>query len=164
LAVQSRDLRGLFDILPAASRFSPTSSPNAADHEVELAIYTSRVWAVSTSGKETNTIVLSEQAGANDLFFGEFGEGEGYDKYVEIYNGTGSAIDLSQYLLAAQMYGDGEYPDYGDPWERFCLLSPTTRYLEHGQTIVIVNGGGPSGQKADPAMTNALDRERGGLC
>ncbi len=148
---------GLSNTLPSGQQvFTNIVTERLPTNEVELAIYTSRVWAVSTSGKETNTIVLSEQAGANDLFFGEFGEGEGYDKYVEIYNGTGSAIDLSQYLLAAQMYGDGEYPDYGDPWERFCLLSPTTRYLEHGQTIVIVNGGGPSGQKADPAMTNAL--------
>jgi hypothetical protein len=44
-------------------------------NEVALSVYTSRVWVTSTSDKQTNTIVLSERAGADDLFFGEFGEG-----------------------------------------------------------------------------------------
>jgi hypothetical protein len=70
--------------------------------EVALAVYTSRVWVTSVSDKEITTISLSEQGGADDLFFGEFGEGNNYDKYVELYNGTGAAIDLSQYFLASQ--------------------------------------------------------------
>lgn len=36
---------------------------------------------------------------ATDLFFSEYHEGSGFDKYVEIFNGTGSAVDLSQYRV-----------------------------------------------------------------
>ncbi|MGD9611281.1 MAG: lamin tail domain-containing protein [Kiritimatiellia bacterium] len=105
--------------------------------EVALAVYTSRVWVTSTSDKTTNTISLSEQGGADNLFFGEFGEGNNYDKYVEIYNGTGSAIDLSQYAMARQNYDPQKYVT----WSNWCMLSPETYWLEHGATVAILNGG-----------------------
>ena len=37
---------------------------------------------------------------ASDLIISEVAEGSSYNKYMEIYNGTGSAIDLSDYALA----------------------------------------------------------------
>ena len=123
---------------------------------VTLGVYTSRVWMTAVSGKATNTLFMEGMAGATDLFFGEFGEGEGYDKYVEIYNGTGGSIDLSQYYLKVQM-NPSDYEDYTqNTWSRTSYLATNTFWLDHGETIVIANGGGPSGQKADPALTNAL--------
>lgn len=125
-------------------------------NDVTLGVYTTRVWMTAVSGKATNTIFMEGRAGATDLFFGEFGEGNVYDKYVEIYNGTGGTIDLSQYQIAHQNYGPGITPDYTKPWTNFCRLAATETLLPHGTTMLILNGS-PNG-KIDPAMTNALTK------
>ena len=44
-------------------------------------------------------------AATSELFFSEYIEGSGYNKVVEIYNGTGGAIDLSAYTL--ELYSNG---------------------------------------------------------
>ncbi|MDD4117393.1 MAG: autotransporter-associated beta strand repeat-containing protein [Kiritimatiellae bacterium] len=143
-------LAGLSNTLPSGQQiFTNVVTERLPTNEVDLAVYTSRVWAVSTSGKETNTIVLSEQAGAGDLFFGEFGEGNNYDKYVELYNGTGAAIDLSLYFMANQQYGEsygeGYMPTQEDyltkGWANVFPLAHETTWLEHGTTIAVINGG-----------------------
>jgi len=36
---------------------------------------------------------------SSDLFISEYAEAKNYDKYIEIFNGTGSTIDLSNYTL-----------------------------------------------------------------
>ena len=35
----------------------------------------------------------------SDLIISEYAEGSGYNKYIEIYNGTGSSVDLSDYQV-----------------------------------------------------------------
>lgn len=40
-----------------------------------------------------------------DLFFSEYVEGSSYNKAVEIYNGTGAPVDLSQYTI--ELYSNG---------------------------------------------------------
>ncbi|NCD23779.1 MAG: hypothetical protein EOL90_12710, partial [Spartobacteria bacterium] len=117
--------------------FSNVVDRRAATGEVAIATYTSRVWVTSVSDKTTETISLSEQGGADDLFFGEFGEGNNFDKFVELYNGTGAAIDLSQYYLASQTTEDQKYVT----WNHIFPLSTTTLWLEHGTTLAILNGG-----------------------
>ena len=34
-----------------------------------------------------------------DLFFSEYAEGSSYNKYIEIYNGTGAPVDLAFYEI-----------------------------------------------------------------
>jgi endonuclease/exonuclease/phosphatase family metal-dependent hydrolase len=119
--------------------------------DVVLGTYTSRVWMTAVSGKETNTLFMEGASGADDLFFGEFGEGNNWDKYVEIYNGTGGSIDLSQYLMASQTTVDDKWLT----WEHFSRLSPTTYWLGHGETIVILNGG-HDGEVSGSDTVNAL--------
>ena len=46
---------------------------------------------------------------ASDLFFSEYSEGSGNNKYLEIYNGTGESVDLSSYLI--------RYITNGQSWE-----------------------------------------------
>ncbi|MCC6840229.1 MAG: lamin tail domain-containing protein [Flavobacteriales bacterium] len=78
---------------------------------------------VSTSPTFGNTVA------ATDLFFSEYVEGGGSNKYVEVYNGTGAAVDLSQYEL--QLFSNG-------------ASSPTTTEslsgtLADGATVVYAN-------------------------
>ena len=48
---------------------------------------------------------------AIDLFISEYAEGSGTNKYVEIFNGTGQDVDLSQYQLWKVTNG-GTWPEY----------------------------------------------------
>lgn len=43
--------------------------------------------------------------GATDLFFSEYVEGSSNNKYLEIFNGTGSSVDLSDYSI--ELYSNG---------------------------------------------------------
>ena len=36
---------------------------------------------------------------SSDLFFSEYAEGSSNNKYMEIYNGTGATVDLSEYAF-----------------------------------------------------------------
>ncbi len=118
---------------------------------VTLGVYTSRVWMTSVSGKSTNTLFMEGMAGATDLFFGEFGEGRRWDKYVEIYNGTGGSVNLGDYMMAMKRNS------YTAPWEQWYRLPATN--LDHGKTILILNG--EMENRTNPnatlgEMTNAL--------
>jgi len=51
-----------------------------------------------------------------DLFFSEWGEGSSNNKYLEIYNGTGAAVDLSNYSISkctngCDTNGEWDYPN-----------------------------------------------------
>ena len=46
----------------------------------------------------TGVIVVNSQP-TSDLFISEYGEGSGYNKYIEIYNPTGTSVDLSNYQI-----------------------------------------------------------------
>ncbi|MBN2829863.1 MAG: endonuclease [Candidatus Cloacimonetes bacterium] len=48
-------------------------------------------------------------SGATDLIISEYVEGSGYNKAIEIYNGTGSTVDLSNYSLKKQVNGVGDF-------------------------------------------------------
>tara|TARA_Y100000294_G_scaffold149840_1_gene146876 strand:- start:1423 stop:4308 length:2886 start_codon:yes stop_codon:yes gene_type:complete len=60
--------------------------------------------------------VKTAQGVSNTVFISEWAEGSSYNKYIEIYNGSGSDIDLSQYKLATcsngcNTAGEWDYPD-----------------------------------------------------
>lgn len=74
-------------------------------------------------------------AGATDLFFSEYIEGSSNNKYLEIYNGTGTSVNLSDYSV--DLYNNGNTTpnnteDFTDP------AFPTT--LNDGETLVLRNG------------------------
>ena len=58
-----------------------------------------------------SSMLLSAQQ-ASDLFISEYCEGSGYNKYIEIYNGTGSAVDLSNYRIY-KITNDGNWFENG---------------------------------------------------
>lgn len=45
---------------------------------------------------------------ATELFISEYGEGKDYNKYIEIFNGTGSSVSLNKYSL--HLYNNSKYP------------------------------------------------------
>jgi len=66
---------------------------------------------------------------ATDLFFSEYVEGSAYNKYLEIFNGTGTTVDLSDYEV--HLYSNGAIkPGNKDVFSRF---------LENGKVLVLRN-------------------------
>ena len=52
----------------------------------------------------------------NELYISKFGEGSSNNKFIEIYNGTDSDVDLSGYSLSScsngcDVTGEFDYPD-----------------------------------------------------
>jgi len=67
---------------------------------------------------------------AYDLFFSEYIEGGSNNKAIEIFNGTGAAVDLSQYTI--------KLATNGSPWSN--TLTPEGT-LANGDVYVIANAG-----------------------
>ena len=66
---------------------------------------------------------------ASDLFFSEYGEGSGSNKYLEIYNGTGADVDLSNYLIKQST----------DGWQWNDAIDTLSGTLANGDVYVIAN-------------------------
>ena len=80
------------------------------------------------------------------LFFSEYIEGSNLEKAVEIYNGTGAAIDLSQYAVRIYRNGSSSY-------DRTIPLSGT---LADNDVFVVANNGATFANDAD-LTSNKLD-------
>ncbi len=65
---------------------------------------------------------------ASDLFFSEYIEGSSNNKAVEIFNGTGAPVNLSQYTIKLAANGGA--------WSTSLI---STRTLAHNETFVIAN-------------------------
>ncbi|QYJ67739.1 fibronectin type III domain-containing protein [Flavobacterium litorale] len=70
---------------------------------------------------------------ATDLFFSEYVEGSSNNKYLEIFNGTGAAVDLSDYQVRKYNNGDN-FDEISD--SEIQTLSGT---INDGEVIVIRN-------------------------
>lgn len=94
--------------------------------------------------------------GCNELFISEYCEGSGNNKALELYNPTGSAIDLGPYVVERWSNGEafsgdeanlvGTIPAYG------------TWVLVNGQTEDIDIGGGTISPAVDPIMQAYADQ------
>lgn len=80
----------------------------------------------------------------NDLIISEYGEGSSNNKYIEIFNGTGSVVDLSAYTLKQAYNGEGWDFDMSYTLE----LSGS---LNNGDVYVIANAG------ANESVTSLAD-------
>lgn len=92
---------------------------------------------------------VSPTAGFTDLIISEYVEGSSSNKYIELYNGTGTSINLSDYRL--RLYANGNT----DPTEDI-QLSGT---LSHGLTIVYKNS--LATKYTGPATNNAATNFNG---
>ena len=80
---------------------------------------------------------------ASDLFISEYAEGSGTNKYIEIFNGTGQDVDLSNYQLWKVTNG-GTWPEY-----TFNLSS----ILSHNHVYIVYS----SSSSVDPIIAAAGD-------
>ncbi|MEA3444340.1 MAG: lamin tail domain-containing protein [Bacteroidota bacterium] len=86
--------------------------------------------------------------GQTGVFFSEYIEGGSNNKAIEIYNGTGASVDLSQYLILQN--------SNGGPWNEYVdQLSGT---LADGDVYVIANGG------SNAAILAVTDVTGTGIC
>jgi len=85
--------------------------------------------------------ILFSHGQVSDLIISEYAEGSSNNKYVEIYNGTGASVDLSDYELWRVTNG-GTWPE--------ATLS-LTGTLADGATYVVANG------SADPTILANAD-------
>lgn len=72
------------------------------------------------------------QAEAADLFFSEYVEGSSQNKALEIFNGTGEAVDLSNYRIAVAVNGGG--------WSAYHTF-PDGAEIADGDVWIIANTG-----------------------
>lgn len=71
----------------------------------------------------------STAATAEDLFFSEYVEGSGFTKYVEVYNGTGATIDLSDYEFRIYFNGSASVSN----------SQTLSGSLDNGEVLVLAN-------------------------
>ena len=83
---------------------------------------------------------------ASDLFFTEYAEGSSTNKYIEIYNGTGADVDLSNYLITQITNG-------GNWYENIDTLSGT---LVHGDVYVIAHTSADASILAEADLTESV--------
>ncbi|HPO50531.1 MAG TPA: hypothetical protein PLO89_09425, partial [Spirochaetota bacterium] len=78
---------------------------------------------------------LEERPMASGIFISEYIEGSAYNKALEIFNFTGSEIDLSNYSLRRDGNSDGDFDDLsGDKYDKELKLKG---FLAHNKTFVI---------------------------
>jgi len=80
-------------------------------------------------------------AQATELMISEYIEGSSYNKAIEIFNGTGANVDLSDYTLEKDANGAGSWSNNYD----------YTGFLADGEVFVLANS------QADPAILNVAD-------
>lgn len=92
-------------------------------------------WEPVTGAEEYEISVYTKTLGtttATELFISEYGEGSGGNKkYVEIFNGTGNNVDLSNYVIKKAVNGGG--------WYATVYNFPASTVLTNGSTFVLAN-------------------------
>lgn len=127
------------------SQFSPTTSGTyyvkatdaqgceATSEAVYIKVYPAPAYCpVSVDGCEGDTLEACVQVAAPDLFFSEYVEGSGFNKYLEIFNGTCGSVDLSFYEL--QAFHNGA-PVTGTP----TYTIPLSGTLNSGDVFVVAH-------------------------
>jgi hypothetical protein len=111
LTVSSDGATSVTRTLSGSATWAPLDAPVAtAASDVTLNGMTANWNAVSGATEyEVSVYTKTPTALPTDLFISEYVEGSSYNKAIEIFNGTGSAVDLSAYSLKKQVNGAGDY-------------------------------------------------------
>ena len=140
---------GSWDINESNNPSEPCTNGNAQ--------YTNRVLTIASADTTLGIVCFescfscSSSSGGftSDLLFSEYAEGSSNNKYLEIYNGTGNPVDLSNYSLSSCSNGcdnPGEF-DYPDN-----VTFSAGTILNHGDVYVVAN------PNADPLILSSADQ------
>lgn len=83
-------------------------------------------WIADPHAADYNLTVFQGISKAGNLLFSSYVEGSSYNKAVELFNGTGKALDLSDYTLMKQSNGAG---DFKTPYRLSGTLTNNTTFL-----------------------------------
>jgi hypothetical protein len=125
-----------------ASRFKV--NPNA--DEYSYGGYNADVWDGTTNVNGILTINIPAGACSSDLIISEYSEGSFNNRYIEIYNGTGASIDLSNYILKQSHDGEGWVSDVNSIYNK-----PLSGTLANEDVFVIAS------DDADASVTSEAD-------
>ena len=118
--------------------------------------FTNRVLSVSVSDTTLGIVCLGSCSPClppssgitTELFFSEYAEGSSNNKYIEIYNGTGMPVDLSNYVMMQN--------SNGGPWDEYTDV--LSGILAHDDVYVIANS------SADSLILAEADLTGSGIC
>ena len=110
LTLSSAGVTDVVYTLNGTSNFEPLAAPVANEVTEKSQTGFTAVWEAVTNATEYELNVYTKaNVIAPDLIISEYGEGSSNNKYIEIFNGTGAAVDLSAYSLK-QSYNGGGWP------------------------------------------------------
>lgn len=94
---------------------------------------------------------------ASDLFISEYVEGSSNNKAIELYNGTGQAVNLKDYVV--ELYANGGTSPTNTL--NFGTLTAADAMLENGETFVIVHALSNADLKAKKNLEDAVTNFNG---
>ncbi|GAA4233463.1 hypothetical protein GCM10022291_10480 [Postechiella marina] len=94
----------------------------------------------------------------NDLIISEYGEGDGNNKYVEIFNGTGADVDLSDYEIWRISNG-GSWSEVEISLTGVILVNGATYVVAHtgADAVILAVASGSTGKVSGSANWNGND-------
>ncbi|GAB1417948.1 hypothetical protein MASR2M12_07130 [Bacteroidales bacterium] len=116
------------------------AAPTAADAtNVSATGFTANWGAVSGATGYEVSVYRKISSSMTDLIISEYVEGSSNNKYIEIYNGTGSSVDLSNYKL--QLYANGASSPTNDVTLSGTLANGAVKvYKNSSASLTLPNG------------------------
>lgn len=147
LTLSSADATDVVRTLTGTSTWKPLAVPVATDASASNASGFTANWDAVTDATEYQLDVVTKSLTPTaDLFISEYAEGSSNNKYIEIYNGTGSSVDLSTYVVKQSNNGTGWPTDINAS-----TYLPLTGTLASGDVYVLANS------SADPIILALAD-------
>jgi uncharacterized repeat protein (TIGR02543 family) len=126
-----------------SSKYNPNTNEFVLSFADPLDNFRAFIKTVNQTTGEVSTIYsyVQESTFAEDLIISEYIEGGSYNKALEIYNGTGQSVDLTDYSLEVYFNGSTSISE----------AINLTGILEHNDTLVVHHN------SADEIITNVGD-------
>lgn len=135
VTLSSTGAESVVKTLSGEATWAPLDAPVATDASGITQTGFQANWNAVAGATEYELSVYMKEGGAaiaSDLIISEYGEGSGGNKkYVEIFNGTGSAVDLADYVIKRSTNGGG--------WLATVYNFPVPTILANNATFVVAN-------------------------